>query len=357
MSAPCKPEKLWGCPMPEIAPGQSPAAIGQAVALLRDGQLIGLPTETVYGLAADADNPLAVASIFAAKGRPADHPLIVHLGADDLLSHYAREIPDAAWFLAEAFWPGPLTMILKKSPGVCDAVTGGQDTVGVRMPGHPVALALLRAFAEAKRIAGQGGGGLAAPSANRFGRISPTAARHVADEIGMAVSLILDGGDCQVGIESTIVDLSRGAPVILRPGAITAEQLSLVLGETVSLPRVETPDMPRVSGSMASHYAPLTPLQVLDIRTMSQVLKAAGDVAAIVRDGPDLDPAMKHYPNVTVLADDPVGFARGFYRALRDLDARGCRQILVQSLPTSCGWAALRDRLGRAAHAGFLDND
>jgi L-threonylcarbamoyladenylate synthase len=343
--------------MPEIAPGQSLAAIGQAVALLRDGQLIGLPTETVYGLAADADNPVAVANIFAAKGRPADHPLIVHVGADDLLSHYAREIPDAAWLLAEAFWPGPLTMILKKSPGVCDAVTGGQDTVGVRMPGHPVALALLRAFAEAQRIAGQGGGGLAAPSANRFGRISPTSARHVADEIGTAVSLILDGGDCQVGIESTIVDLSRGSPVILRPGAITAEQLSLVLGEAVSVPSIEKSDTPRVSGSMASHYAPLTPVRVLDMPDMSQALLAASDVAAIVRDGPDIDIVIKQHPNVVVLPDDPVGFAQGFYRALRALDARGCRQILVQSLPTSSRWAALRDRLGRAAHAGFPDND
>src|SRR5574343_1290730 len=159
--------------MPDIVSGQSAEAIDQAVALLNAGQLIGLPTETVYGLAADADNPEAVRKIFAAKGRPADHPLIVHLGADDLLSAYATDIPDAAWALAEAFWPGPLTLILKKAPGVLDMVTGGQDTVGIRMPGHPVALTLLRTLAETRRLAGLPGGALAAPSANRFGRISP----------------------------------------------------------------------------------------------------------------------------------------------------------------------------------------
>lgn len=246
--------------MPEIASGQSTESIDRAVALLNAGHLIGLPTETVYGLAADADNPEAVAAIFTAKGRPADHPLIVHLGADDLLSAYATDIPDAAWALAEAFWPGPLTLILKKAPSVPDIVTGGQDTVGIRIPGHPVALTLLRALAESRRQAGKSGGGLAAPSANRFGRISPTSAQHVADELGDAVALILDGGDCRVGIESTIVDLSRGAPVILRPGAISAEQLSLVLGEPIGSKDSVAKDVPRVSGSLASHYAPQTPM-------------------------------------------------------------------------------------------------
>lgn len=346
--------------MPEIAPGQSAGAIDRAVGLLNAGQLIGLPTETVYGLAADADNPEAVKKIFAAKGRPADHPLIVHLGADDLLTHYARDIPDAAWTLAEAFWPGPLTLILKKAKGVPDVVTGGQDTVGIRIPGHPVALALLRALAESRRQTGKKGGGIAAPSANRFGRISPTAAQHVADELGDAVALILDGGDCQVGIESTIVDLSRDVPVILRPGAITAEQLSLVLGQSVARHVAAAPDapsgMPRVSGSLASHYAPLTPLAVLELPVIEQLLHAGQGCAAIVRDGAAIEASLRQCSNVVVLADNPAAYAHDFYRVLRDLDTGGYKRILVQSLPEMPDWLAVQDRLGRAAHRDLPDN-
>ena len=341
--------------MPEIVPGQSPEAIDRAVSLINAGALIGLPTETVYGLAADADNPVAVAHIFAAKGRPADHPLIVHLGADDLLSHYAREIPDEAWTLAEAFWPGPLTLILKKAPTVPDVVTGGQDTVGIRMPGHPVALALLRALAESRRSSGHQGGGLAAPSANRFGRISPTTAQHVADELGDAVALILDGDDCHVGIESTIVDLSRGHPVILRPGAITAEQLSLVLGCTVQAQVANEERVPRVSGSLASHYAPRTPLQVVDVAMIDSQI-AGGDVAAIARDTDDLPPSIWQYASTRVLANDPVAYAHDFYRILRELDEGGYRQILVQALPKHPEWLAIQDRLSRAAHRDLPDN-
>lgn len=337
--------------MPEIATGQSVEAIDRAVTLLNAGQLIGLPTETVYGLAADADNADAVTKIFAAKGRPADHPLIVHLGANDLLELYAREIPDAAWALAEAFWPGPLTLILKKALGVPDVVTGGQDTVGIRMPGHPVALALLRALAESRRQAGKKGGGLAAPSANRFGRISPTTAQHVADELGDAVSLILDGGDCQVGIESTIVDLSRGTPVVLRPGAVTADQLSLVLGKPVSVRTTDAHDTPRVSGSLASHYAPLTPLQIVDVAAIKQALQNPR-VAAIVRD----DVGFQQQANVVVLSSNPATYAHDFYRVLRELDARGYQKILVQALPQTAPWVAVQDRLGRAAHRDLPDN-
>lgn len=336
--------------MPEIASGQSTESIDRAVALLNAGHLIGLPTETVYGLAADADNPEAVAAIFTAKGRPADHPLIVHLGADDLLSAYATDIPDAAWALAEAFWPGPLTLILKKAPSVPDIVTGGQDTVGIRIPGHPVALTLLRALAESRRQAGKSGGGLAAPSANRFGRISPTSAQHVADELGDAVALILDGGDCRVGIESTIVDLSRGAPVILRPGAISAEQLSLVLGEPIGSKDSVAKDVPRVSGSLASHYAPQTPLQVVDTVTIKDALQGPDRCAAIVRMGVDLEASLLQRPDVIVLADQPAAYAHAFYRVLRELDARGYARILVQALPEGTDWLAVRDRLGRAAH-------
>lgn len=337
--------------MPEIASGQSPEAIDRAVALLDAGQLIGLPTETVYGLAADADNLEAVTKIFSAKGRPADHPLIVHLGADELITHYARDIPDAAWALAEAFWPGPLTMILKKAPGVPDVVTGGQDTVGVRMPGHPVALSLLRAFAESKQRADKTGGGLAAPSANRFGRISPTVAQHVADELGDAVPLILDGGECQVGIESTIVDLSRGQPLILRPGAVTAEQLSLVLGQPVTTQSLAASDTPRVSGSLASHYAPITVLQVSDTSVIRQALTGSERVAAIVRE----DAGLIAQSNVVVLANNPAAYAHDFYRVLRELDAGSYNRILVQSLPETVAWAALQDRLGRAAHPEASD--
>ncbi len=336
--------------MPEIASGQSTESIDRAVALLNAGHLIGLPTETVYGLAADADNPEAVAAIFTAKGRPADHPLIVHLGADDLLSAYATDIPDAAWALAEAFWPGPLTLILKKAPSVPDIVTGGQDTVGIRIPGHPVALTLLRALAESRRQAGKSGGGLAAPSANRFGRISPTSAQHVADELGDAVALILDGGDCRVGIESTIVDLSRGAPVILRPGAISAEQLSLVLGEPIGSKDSVAKDVPRVSGSLASHYAPQTPLQVVDTVTIKDALQGPDRCAAIVRMGVDLEASLLQRPDVIVLADQPAAYAHAFYRVLRELDARGYARILVQALPEGTDWLAVQDRLGRAAH-------
>ncbi|MBN8455750.1 L-threonylcarbamoyladenylate synthase, partial [Accumulibacter sp.] len=201
------------------------AVIDHAVALLQAGELVAFPTETVYGLGADAANPAAVGRIFAAKGRPADHPLIVHLPADGYLDHWASDIPRQAWELTEAFWPGPLTLILRRARGIPSVVTGGQETIGLRVPAHPLALTLLRAFAEA----GGGLGGLcgvAAPSANRFGRISPTEAAHVRAELGESVRLILDGGRCAVGIESTILDLSRGAgeaPRVLRPGAITPE--------------------------------------------------------------------------------------------------------------------------------------
>jgi len=194
--------------------------IEKAAALLRQGELVAFPTETVYGLGADASNPEAVAKIFAAKGRPADHPLIVHIPGVEHLDRWAREIPETAFASAKAFWPGPLTLILKRQPNVPDAVTGGQDTVGIRVPGHPLALELLKAF----------DGGVAAPSANRFGHVSPTTAQHVHDELGSAVAMVLDGGPCRVGIESTIVNLTGPQSRILRPGMISAADLGRVLG-------------------------------------------------------------------------------------------------------------------------------
>jgi L-threonylcarbamoyladenylate synthase len=216
-----------------------PEEIAQAAVLLRAGEIVAFPTETVYGLGADAENPAALAKIFAAKGRPADHPLIVHLPGAEHLTRWAQDIPDSAFALANAFWPGPLTLILKRTSIVPNAVTGGQDTVGLRVPNHPVALALLRAF----------GSGIAAPSANRYGRISPTTAGHVRDELGDRVSLVLDGGACEVGIESTILDVSRGMPVLLRPGAITAEQIGSVCGQASGWALApESSTAPRVSG-------------------------------------------------------------------------------------------------------------
>ncbi|MCB1959837.1 MAG: threonylcarbamoyl-AMP synthase [Rhodocyclaceae bacterium] len=312
-------------------------AVREAVAALRAGQLIGLPTETVYGLAADARNPQAVARIFAAKGRPADHPLIVHLASADQLDDWARDIPEAARRLAAAFWPGPLTLILKRQPGVPDAVTGGQDTVGLRVPAHPVAQAVLSAF----------GGGLAAPSANRFGRISPTTAAHVRDELGDAVAVVLDGGGCAVGIESTIVDLSRGAPVVLRPGHISAVELSRVLGAPVTTPDAPDATAPRVSGALASHYAPITPVRLLaaaDLPAVAAAAEKAGQRIAVLSRSLTAQGA-----NWRQLPADPVGYANSLYRELRHLDRSGADLLLIEAPPSSVEWLAVNDRLKRAA--------
>ncbi|GAB2180170.1 L-threonylcarbamoyladenylate synthase [Denitratisoma sp. agr-D3] len=319
--------------------------ITRAAQLLAAGELVGMPTETVYGLAADAANPAAVARIFAAKGRPADHPLIVHIAGADQLPRWARDIPDAAYRLAAAFWPGPLTLILQRQPDVADAVTGGQDTVGLRVPNHPLALELLRAFR-----AGGGSGAVAAPSANRFGRISPTSAEHVRQDLGERVSLVLDGGPCQVGIESTIVDLSRGAPVILRPGAITAEDVARVLAAPVAgatPPSTPTP-APRVSGSLAAHYAPRTPLRLVPAASLQDEVNAAlaaGTCAVLSFQALAPRHGLSHYP----ASHTAAGYAHDLYRALRILDAAGASTILVEALPEGAEWQAVADRLGRAA--------
>ncbi len=324
------------------------AAIEQAAALLRAGELIGLPTETVYGLAADALNPDAVRKIFSAKGRPADHPLIVHLPDASSLPEWACDIPDEAFLLAQACWPGPLTLILKKSAAVPVEVTGGQPTVGVRVPNHPVALALLRAF----------GSGVAAPSANRFGRISPTTAAHVRDELGDRVAMVLDGGPCAIGIESTIVDLSRGQPVILRPGAVSAEDIAAIIGrrtahrgEITAVANNETSDdTPRVSGSLAAHYAPVTPL----------LLVAAGELSATLAEhigkGKNVAVLARHEPSMpqpgvvwSRAPADAAGFAQTLYARLRQLDQSGVDLIIIEAPPDSPQWHALNDRLTRAA--------
>ena len=318
------------------------ADIARAVELLKAGELVGIPTETVYGLGADAANPAAVAKIFAAKGRPADHPLIVHIPGASHLERWAVDIPDLAWELAEDFWPGPLTLILKRAPGVPDAVTGGQDTVGLRVPGHPVALDLLRAFAAAG-----GSGGIAAPSANRFGRISPTTAEHVAEELGERVPLILDGGPCKVGIESTIIDCSRGEPVVLRPGHISPLHLEAVLGR---LPAIETAHgAPRVSGSLEAHYAPTTPLRMVAGEHLLDFINAQrhrGGRCAVISANQPPQAGMPHAWRL--MPADPVGYAHDLYAALRDMDHAGVDLIVVEALPQGAEWAAVADRLRRA---------
>lgn len=319
--------------------------IPRAVALLRQGELVALPTETVYGLGADALNPAAVAKIFAAKGRPSDHPLIVHLANAEQIVDWARDIPREAIALARAFWPGPLTLILKKEEGVPDIVTGGQDTVGLRVPNHPVALELLRAF----------GGGVAAPSANRFGRISPTTAEHVRQELGERVPLILEGGACQVGLESTILDLSRDVPVILRPGAIGVDDIARVIGRRPRLRGEEQqPDAaPRVSGALAAHYAPCTPLELIASVELPDRVRSGDAILA-------RQPAPAGLPDGvswTAAPADPAAYGHDLYASLRALDESTCTRILVEAPPATPEWSAVADRLGRAAVGSGEDDE
>lgn len=309
----------------------------EAVAVLRAGGLVGLPTETVYGLAADAANPTAVAGIFAAKGRPADHPLIVHLAESSDLGQWAREIPVAAKKLSAAFWPGPLTLILKKQPGVSDQITGCQDTVGVRQPAHPMAQALLKQF----------GGALVAPSANRFGRISPTTAAAVREELGSAVSLILDGGMCQGGIESTIVDCSTADPVILRPGVISVTEIESVLGGPVQATGKNTP---RVSGSHSQHYAPRTKAKLLTFTQIQSGLQQCRPEAfplALVLLSTQWHITLPAV-SVTLMPSGAREYAQILYQTLRTLDHQGFQSIWIESVPDHPEWAAVADRLKRA---------
>lgn len=317
------------------------AELERAAALLRAGELVAFPTETVYGLGADAANPAAVARIFAAKGRPADHPLIVHLPDAGHLERWAR-VPTVAYDLAAVFWPGPLTLILPRRPEVGDVVTGGQDSIGLRIPGHPLALALLREFA----------GGVAAPSANRFGRISPTRAEHVRAELGAAVALVLDGGPCQVGIESTILDLTGERPCILRPGMIAAADFEPVLGR---LPDEGRHAAPRVSGTLDAHYAPRTPLAVLPAAALEAEVDAAlatGHRLAVLAPYPcpSANPCLL-WRQTSML---PAQFAHDLYALLRDLDRQQCSRIVLQQPPQEPAWRAINDRLRRAAAGSML---
>ncbi len=313
-----------------------PDPIAHAAALLRAGELVAFPTETVYGLGADALNPAAVAKIYALKGRPAAHPLIVHLSAGSALEAWASHVPDAARRLAARFWPGPLTLILPRAGGVPDAVTGGQDTVGLRVPGHPVAQRLLAAF----------GGGVAAPSANRYGRVSPTSAAHVREEFGTATPCLLDGGDCEVGLESTIVSLA-GEPLLVRPGGISQADLEAVIGP---LRRAAAGEGPRAPGTTVSHYAPATPLRLVE-RAERDAGYGPGVAVLAGR------PAPAGFAGILWVdaGTDPARYAHDLYASLRRLDWVGAELILVEAVPASPAWDAVRDRLGRAAAACAAD--
>ena len=307
-------------------------AVARAATLLREGGLVAFPTETVYGLGADASNLDAVKKIFAAKGRPAEHPLIVHLADASQLERWAKTVPDAAHQLAEAFLPGPLTLIFQRSERVPDVVTGGQDTVGLRIPSHEVALNLLKAFDN----------GIAAPSANRFGRISPTQAAHVAEELGDSVDLILDGGACEVGLESTILDLSSDITKVLRPGGVRLDAIAEVLGY---MPEVVTTSKVRASGTLESHYAPTTPSFLVSAQQVDNLARTASKDTGFVSQR--LKPAWVK-GEWQALPAEAKAYGQALYTALRELDEAGLERIYVEAVPDSPEWLAVRDRLRRA---------
>lgn len=315
--------------------------IQEAVALLSSGDVVAFPTETVYGLGADAGNPEAVRRIFAIKGRPANHPLIVHIGDVSLMHEWAREVPPAAERLAERFWPGPLTLILKRGKAPLE-VTGGQDSVGLRMPDHPVALALLRAF----------GGGVAAPSANRFGRVSPTRAEHVLAELGETADLILEGGDCRVGLESTILSLLDDPPVLLRPGAISPAELEAVIGRPIVRPAQPT-DV-RAPGTLESHYAPDTRLLICPTTALEHQIDAClaqGFRVALMHYSAAGAAVSRHFGvHPQPMPNDASDYGQALYATLRALDLQGFDMIVVEAPPREEAWRAVNDRLGRASH-------
>jgi L-threonylcarbamoyladenylate synthase len=305
--------------------------IERAATLLGAGKLVAFPTETVYGLGADASNESAIHRLYRVKRRPAEHPVIVHFASAEAALRWAREVPDAAQALAKRFWPGPLTLILKRSPLARDFVTGGQDNVGLRVPSHPVAHELLDAF----------GKGVAAPSANRFGHVSPTTAAHVREDLGKDVDLVLEGGPSDVGIESTIVDFSSGAPVLLRPGRISRAQLEEVLHSAVLK---KGSDSVRHSGGLERHYAPRTPARLVATHELDREIARLGDkVAVLAFSRPD-----ERVDFWLRMPREPHPYAQRLYAALRELDTAGCDAILVESPPDTADWAAVLDRLRRA---------
>lgn len=320
-----------------------------AAAILQRGGVVAFPTETVYGLGADALNSAAVERIFTIKGRPTHHPLIVHLADAAQLQHWARDVPDLAYELAAQFWPGPLTLILKRAARVPDNVTGGQDTLGLRVPDHPVALELLRKF----------GGGIAAPSANRFGCVSPTTQEHVRAELGNAVDMILDGGPCQVGLESTIVSLVGERPVILRPGGISRAVLEAALGMSVDM-HDGAEAVPRAPGMLERHYAPRTPLSIVPAERLFNEVSAMivfGRRVGILelQREPSKLPYLERGVFRFSMPNTPVEYAQRLYAMLRQADAAQLDQLIVEQVPASEAWCAVSDRLRRATCAHSPD--
>lgn len=327
-----------------------PAAIEQAADILAQGGLLGLPTETVYGLAARADDDQAVARIYAAKGRPVGHPLIVHVADAAAAEHFAAEgflqqLPDHAAALMQTFWPGPLTVIVPRRPDVANAAAGQHATIGLRCPAHPAAQAVLQA------LKARGVPGLAAPSANRFGRVSPTTAQHVQDELG-ADLLVLDGGPCDVGIESTIVDCTRGVPVLLRPGAISREQIAAVCGMQ-PLSKEELPALtPRASGTLEAHYAPAAKVRLMDAKALQTALDLLGaDAAHIAVYARSALRTRSSKLVVRRMPDDASATAQQLFAVLRGFDDQAVKLIWIETPPATPDWEGVRDRLQRAAAA------
>jgi L-threonylcarbamoyladenylate synthase len=307
------------------------AEVRRAAQILRAGGLVAFPTETVYGLGADASNPEAIRKLYAVKRRPADHPVIVHFADGEKAFAWAREVPAAARKLAERFWPGPLTLILKRSALAKDFITGGQDTVGLRVPSHPVAHELLVTF----------GGAIAAPSANRFGLVSPTTAAHVRDDLGSDVELVLEGGASEVGIESTILDLSGVTPVLLRPGHVSKDQLEKVIGSNIG---DVTSASPRHPGGVERHYSPRTPATLIAPHGLDrEIARYENKVAVLAFSRPD-----ERVDYWLRMPREPKAYAQRLYAALRELDTAGCERILIEAPPELPEWSAVRDRLKRA---------
>ena len=307
------------------------AEVRRAAEILRAGGLVAFPTETVYGLGADASNPAAVARLYSVKRRPADHPVILHFADAETAFTWAHKPSPQALRLAEWFWPGPLTLILERSMRAKNFVTGGQDTVGLRVPSHPIAQALLDEF----------GGAVAAPSANRFGAVSPTTAAHVREDLGNEVDLVLDGGPSEVGIESTIVDASSGTLVLLRPGHISREQLMEATGVEVL---EKSGSSPRHPGGLEKHYAPRTPARMVPTHALDKEIARLKDkVAVLAFSRPD-----ERVDYWLRMPREPQAYAQKLYAALRELDGAQCELILVEAPPETPEWAAVRDRLVRA---------
>lgn len=342
-----------------ILDGQQPPSIAQAVQALRNGDLIGLPTETVYGLAADASNPAAVRQIFERKGRPANHPLIVHVASAQQASHFARDIPAFAQQLMQAFWPGPLTLIVPRQLPVAAEAAGGHPSVGLRCPSHPVAQKVLHACLEGDHPVW----GVAAPSANRFGKVSPTTAAHVQGEFGDSL-LVLDGGECAVGIESTIVDCTREEPIILRPGIIGAREMRQAIGRAVQDPfavqangqtpsapeKQENTQQPAAPGTLKAHYAPNAKVRLMDAQSIQSGLDMLGEQATgiAIYTRTSIHTAAKGVTTVP-MPSDPAQVAHELFATLRYLDTQGIGLIWVEIPPSDASWNGVRDRLTRAA--------